>query len=146
MNEPEIDITGNLGSDPSELKDVEGQAVTNFRLGATPRVKDGRGGYKDGDTLWYDIAVWGHLAENVTTVLLKGDRVRVSGIVRDVRAWSANGKEGVTTRVTARAVSQVIPNWPIPGTARREPEQQEDRPWYSPGQNATTTDDIEIPF
>jgi len=45
-----------------------GQAVCNFRLAVTPRVKDGDG-WKDGDTSFFRITVWRQLAEHLVPAL-----------------------------------------------------------------------------
>ena len=51
-----ISVIGNLGSD-AERKEVNGQTVTNMRVGV-------RVGYGDrAVSTWWDVAVWGKPAE-----------------------------------------------------------------------------------
>jgi single-strand DNA-binding protein len=85
MLDTHVTITGNLTDDPEVTFTPSGQAVCNFRLAVTPRVKDGDG-WKDGDTSFFRITAWRQLAEHIGDSLSKGDRVIVTGQLRS-RAW-----------------------------------------------------------
>lgn len=109
MHDTRITVVGNLAADPVTRELDDGQHVTNFRLGATPRRFDRRSStWVDGVTSWWEVAVFGVLATNAGASFAKGDRVVVSG-----RAWvdqwavrDAAGtveKSGVTARITADA-------------------------------------------
>jgi single-strand DNA-binding protein len=80
-------VTGALQNDP-ELKFIaNGKAVVNFTVreaGATVK------GEKR-DSSFYDVTVWGDLAEHVASSLEKGDRVIVSGKIEQQK-WET--KEG----------------------------------------------------
>jgi single-strand DNA-binding protein len=62
-----------------------GNAVANFRLAVTARVKDGDS-WRDGDTSYFRINVWRQLAEHVAESLTKGDRAVVIGRLKS-RSW-----------------------------------------------------------
>jgi single-strand DNA-binding protein len=77
-----------------------GQAVCNFRLAVTPRVKDGDS-WRDGDTSFFRITAWRQLAEHIGDSLSKGDRVIVTGQLR-MRAWETpEGDKRSVVEVTA---------------------------------------------
>jgi single-stranded DNA-binding protein len=90
-----ISVIGNLGAD-AERKEVNGQTVTNMRVGV-------RVGYGDrAVSTWWDVAVWGKPAEWASE-LRKGDRVTVMGelqarehqgtVYMGIRAQSVTGHE-----------------------------------------------------
>ena len=85
MADTHVTITGNLTDDPEVTFTGSGQAVCNFRLAVTPRVRDGDS-WRDGDTSFFRITAWRQLAEHVGDSLAKGDRVIVQGQLR-MRAW-----------------------------------------------------------
>lgn len=74
-----LTIVGNLTGDPELRHTQDGTAVANFSVASTPRVPDGNGGFKDGETVFWRISAWRKLAENVKASLAKGDRVVVIG-------------------------------------------------------------------
>lgn len=71
---------GNLVTDPDLRFTDAGRPVSNLRVADTPRIKDqATGKYSDGETVYYDVQVWGSLAENVAQNLQRGDRVVCEG-------------------------------------------------------------------
>ena len=78
-------ISGNLTKDPDLRYTPTGRAVASIRIAHSVRVQDGRtGNWADGPTTYYDVTVWGTLAENVCEVLQRGDRIVAEG------RWTAN--------------------------------------------------------
>ena len=73
-----ITAVGNLVKDP-EVKTFEKGSLTKLRIACTDRMSDGNGGWKDGDTNFYDVAVWKSLGEYAASTLKKGDKVIVQG-------------------------------------------------------------------
>jgi single-strand DNA-binding protein len=103
MADTHVTITGNLTDNPEVTFTPNGQAVCNFRLAVTPRVRDGNG-WKDGDTSFFRITAWRQLAEHVGDSLSKGDRVLVSGQLR-MRSWETpEGDKRQVVEVTAEEV------------------------------------------
>jgi single-strand DNA-binding protein len=73
-------VSGNLTRDPDLTFTGSGHPVSNLRVADTPRVKDPKTGkWQDGETVYYGIAVFGALAENVAQNLSKGDRIVAEG-------------------------------------------------------------------
>ena len=100
MPDTHVTITGNLTDDPEVTFTGSGQAVCNFRLAVTPRVKDGDS-WRDGDTSFFRITAWRQLAEHIGDSLSKGDRVLVTGQLR-MRAWETpEGDKRSVVEVTA---------------------------------------------
>lgn len=78
-------VAGNLTKDADLRYTPNGKAVASLRIAQADRVRDDRtGNWADGPTTYYDITVWGTLAENVCEVLQKGDRIVAEG------RWTAN--------------------------------------------------------
>ena len=103
MADTHVTITGNLTDDPEVTFTSSGQAVCNFRLAVTPRVRDGDS-WRDGDTSFFRITAWRQLAEHVGDSLSKGDRVIVQGQLRS-RAWETpEGDKRQVVEVTADEV------------------------------------------
>jgi single-strand DNA-binding protein len=100
MADTHVTITGNLTDDPEVSFTPNGQAVCNFRLAVTPRIKDGDR-WRDGDTSFFRISAWRQLAEHIGDSLAKGDRVLVVGQLRS-RAWETpEGDKRSVVEVTA---------------------------------------------
>ena len=77
-----ITVPGNLGSDAELRYTPSGSAALNARLGTTRRKRDEHGKWvDDGPTEWYQLSIWGSMAEVLadTGVLKRGTRVTVTG-------------------------------------------------------------------
>jgi single-strand DNA-binding protein len=111
MADTYVTITGNLTDDPELRFTPTGNAVANFRLAVTARVKDGEG-WRDGDTSFFRINVWRQLAEHVADSLAKGDRAVVIGRLRS-RSWET--PEGERRSVVEVEADEVAPSlrWAI---------------------------------
>ena len=91
-------IVGNLVEDPEVRFTNTGIAVTNLRVAVTQRIQQD-GQWRDGDTSFFKVNVWRGQAENLADSLGKGDRVMVTGRLRQ-RSWE-----------TPRARSGRSPSW-----------------------------------
>jgi single-strand DNA-binding protein len=78
-------IVGNLVEDPELRFTNTGIAVANLRVAVTQRVQQD-GEWRDGDTSFFKVNVWRGQAENLADSLGKGDRVMVTGRLRQ-RSW-----------------------------------------------------------
>ncbi|GIG27157.1 single-stranded DNA-binding protein [Cellulomonas denverensis] len=76
-----ITVTGNLGADAELRYTPSGSPVLNTRLGTTKRKRQGNEWIDDGPTDWYQLAIWGSMAEALAEagVLKRGVRVTVTG-------------------------------------------------------------------
>jgi single-strand DNA-binding protein len=96
-------IVGNLVEDPEVRFTNTGIAVTNLRVAVTQRVQhDGQ--WRDGDTSFFKVNVWRGQAENLAESLTKGDRVMVTGRLRQ-RSWETpEGEKRSVAEIEAEEV------------------------------------------
>lgn len=88
-----ITVVGNIVADPELRYTPNGAAVANFRVASTPRRYDQQAGqYVDGEALFLTCNVWRTVAENVANTLTKGDRVIVTGRLRQRSYDDKNGE------------------------------------------------------
>jgi single-strand DNA-binding protein len=78
-------IVGNLVEDPELRFTNNGIAVANLRVAVTQRIQQD-GEWRDGDTSFLKVNVWRGQAEHLADSLTKGDRVMVTGRLRQ-RSW-----------------------------------------------------------
>jgi single-strand DNA-binding protein len=77
--------------------------VTNLRVAVTQRIQQD-GEWRDGDTSFLKIKVWRSQAEHLTDSLAKGDRVMVTGRLRQ-RSWETpEGDKRSVTEIEADEV------------------------------------------
>lgn len=102
MNEPITTIVGNLTGPPELRFTPGGDAVCNFTVASTPRVKAG-GDWTDGESMFVRCAAWKQLAENVAESFDKGTRVLVMGRLK-VRSWEKDGQKRTGIEMDVEAV------------------------------------------
>jgi single-strand DNA-binding protein len=78
-------IAGNLVDTPELRFTNTGTPVTNLRVAVTQRIQQD-GEWPDGDTSYLKVNVWRGQAEHLADSLAKGDRVMVTGRLRQ-RTW-----------------------------------------------------------
>jgi single-strand DNA-binding protein len=78
-------IVGNLVDDPELRFTNTGIAVANLRVAVTQRIQQD-GEWRDGETSFFKVNVWRGQAEHLADSLAKGDRVMVTGRLRQ-RSW-----------------------------------------------------------
>jgi single-strand DNA-binding protein len=97
-------IVGNLAADPELKFTNNGVAVANLRVTVTRRLQDKDGTWRDGETSFHRVNVWRQQAVNLADSLGKGDRVMVTGRLRQ-RSWETpEGERRSTTEVEADEV------------------------------------------
>ena len=99
MNEPFIAVTGNLSRDPEVKVLPNNRAVCSFTLASTPRVKNGDA-WEDGETLWLRCTAWGKDAETIAETFHKGDRVVVTGTLKQRTYKGKDGEQKTALEVT----------------------------------------------
>jgi single-strand DNA-binding protein len=96
-------IVGNLVDDPELRFTGNGTAVANFRVAVTQRIQQD-GEWRDGETSFFKVNAWRGQAENLTDSLTKGDRVMVTGRLRQ-RSWETpEGDKRSVTEIEADEV------------------------------------------
>ena len=91
MADNTITLTGNITRDPEMKFTGGGMAISSFGLAVSNRKKNLSGEYED-EANFFDITVFGSLAENVATTLQKGNRVILSGRL-DWSQWQTDSGE-----------------------------------------------------
>ncbi len=91
MSLPRIELEGNLVADPELRFTAQGKAVANFRVATSERKKQGND-WVDGDECFIECTVWDKAAENVTESLTKGQKVIVTGRLKQ-RSYDTNAGE-----------------------------------------------------
>jgi single-stranded DNA-binding protein len=75
-----------------EMTVVEVYPADNFvrlRAVANSRIRDGAGGWKDGEPCYMDVYVNGKAAEHVPSSVMKGDRIVISGVLEQ-KPWTTD--------------------------------------------------------
>ena len=96
-------IVGNLVDDPELRFTNNGIAVANMHVAVTQRIQQD-GEWRDGDTSFLKVNVWRGQAEHLADSLAKGDRVMVTGRLRQ-RSWET--PEGDKRSVTELEADEV---------------------------------------
>ncbi len=112
MHEPQISLTGNLAFDPDVRFTSNGVAVADLRIASTRRYKLGEA-WVDGETLWFDVACWKQLAENVGSSLKKGDKVTVAGRLVQKTWTREDGTSSVKLVIDASTVGVDLSRFPV---------------------------------
>jgi len=121
MNEARVSFEGNIGTEPEIRFLPSGQAVCKFSVAVNQRKKVGDE-WKDTNTTWFRVTVWGKQAEAVVE-LKKGSRVLVVGTLIG-EAWEKDGKTGFSLEVNVEHVAPSL----VLGKSAPKPDSQED-PW-----------------
>jgi single-strand DNA-binding protein len=96
-------IVGNLVEDPELRFTGNGTAVANLRVAVTQRIQQD-GEWRDGETSFFRVNVWRGQAEHLADSLTKGDRVMVTGRLRQ-RTWETpEGEKRSVTEIEADEV------------------------------------------
>ena len=104
MTAIQVTVTGNLTGNPELRYTATGTPVASFSVASNERYKDPQGQWQDGPTSFVRCNAWRDLAEHITESLAKGDRVVMTGTLRQ-RNYET--KEGEKRTVWEVAVTEV---------------------------------------
>ena len=111
MNEATVTVKGNLGAD-AEIKTLSnGNTVTSFSLGNTPRIKK-NDEWIDGETIWFRVSVWGKDATGASG-FKKGERVVVHGKLSQNSYTDKENNERKSLEINAEMCGLVFKNDPV---------------------------------
>jgi len=96
-----VNIMGNLTRDPELKYTNSGRSVCNMSL-ANNRIYT-KNGEKVTEVSYFDIEIWGAVAENCAKYLTKGSGVIVEGRLKQDR-WEKDGKTQSRVRIAANSV------------------------------------------
>lgn len=121
MNETTTTLTGNLTADPELRFTQSGTAVANFTVASTPRSYDRtKGEWVDGEPLFLRCTLWRQPAEHLAESLRKGDRVIVTGRLRQRSYETRDGDKRTTIELDAYEVGASLQFRAVkPATAER---------------------------
>lgn len=108
-----ITITGRLAADPQPMRFTNGGTpVTNIRLLHTPHAFDfATKRHVTGQTVAFNVALFGDLAETNHGTLRRGDLVTVTGARIEADAFiNGDGEAAASIKVTAYAAQLVAPS------------------------------------
>ncbi|GMA89616.1 single-stranded DNA-binding protein [Homoserinibacter gongjuensis] len=99
-----ITVAGLVATPIKHTVTAEGLEISSFRLASTSRRYDAASkAWVDGETNWFTVTAFRHLAANVHASLDKGHRVVVAGRLR-VREWRNGEQLGRDVEVVADAL------------------------------------------
>lgn len=120
-------VVGNLTDAPELRFTPAGAAVVSFTVAVNPREYDRESGqWKDGEASFVRCQAWRQLAENVAESLNRGDRVVVTGRLREER-WEQDGAKRSAWRLTADAVGAEL-SWATAAVKRAARRSERDAP------------------
>ena len=96
-----VNIMGNLTRDPELKMTPSGKAVCSLSI-ANNRIYN-KGTERVTEVSYFDVEVWGPIAENCTKYLKKGSGIIVEGRLKQDR-WEKDGKTQSRVRITANSV------------------------------------------
>lgn len=134
---PSITLVGNLTADPELRFTNSGKGVVNLRVACNERKKDDQGNWIDGDTTYLDVTSW-RAAEQISSELRKGQRVIITGILRQRDYETATGEKRKAFEVLADGVAPLITESRNSTPATQAPAND---PWADAGIPATEITD-----
>ena len=106
QGETPVTIVGNLVADVELRYAPNGTAVANGRVATNPRRYDSQSGqWVDGEPLFLTFNVWRQAAENVANSLRKGDRVVVTGVLKQRTFDTREGEKRTVFEIEADEVA-----------------------------------------
>ena len=97
---------GTLVADP-ETRDANGKTVTSFRVASNSRRKNQSGEWENADSTFLSITAWEALGENAAAQFSKGDKVNVTGRLKQ-RDVEKDGQKRTYYDVTADTIAAPV--------------------------------------
>ena len=121
---PQITITeATLVADPELRYANNGNSVTNFRVASNSRRKNPQTDqWEDGDTTFLSVSAFGGLGENVAARFKKGQRVNITGQLKQ-REYEKDGQRRTVYEVTANSVAEPVSRF-NDNDSQQQPAQQ----------------------
>lgn len=107
MSNPNIVLSGRIGTDIEARTMSDGTQKAKFRIITSDRRKNEYGQWEDKDTSGWTVVAWGNLATKAIANLSKGDPVTVQGTIKEV-SWldqEGNKKKSTETRATEISIN-----------------------------------------
>lgn len=98
-------LAGNLVDDPTIVFTGSGRVMVRIRVASSRRVQDQESGqWREGPTVFHDVACWGQAAQNVGEHFRKGDLVLAVGTWQREQWLDHEGKQQVRRTLAARHI------------------------------------------
>ncbi|MGI8446962.1 MAG: single-stranded DNA-binding protein [Streptosporangiaceae bacterium] len=141
-----VTVTGNLTGDPELRYTPSGAPVAQFTVASNERYKDGAGQWQDGPTSFVRCNAWRELAEHAAESLSKGDRVIVSGTMRQRDYQAQDGTKRTVWEVAVFEVGAALKYATVKiSKARRDGAPIPEDPWAATGGPADSDAPAEEP-
>lgn len=105
---PNVTGTGNLTMDPELRYTQGGTAVANMNIAFNSRRKDQSGQWVDGDTTFLRATVWEAQAENVAADFSKGQKVLVTGVLKQREFEDREGNKRTVYEIDRADVARPV--------------------------------------
>lgn len=105
MNDIQITMPGNLVANPELHTTRSGIKVANLRIAFTPRMHKNGEWVDAGDTVFINVVAWRTLAETVIKNLEMGDRVTVTGRLRQRNYETESGAKRSVLEIHATDIT-----------------------------------------
>jgi single-strand DNA-binding protein len=116
-----VQLIGRVGKDPEIRHMANGDAVANFTIATSERLKDKQTGEVTERTEWHNISAFRRLAEIVGEYVRKGSLIYIEGKIQ-TRKYMKDGAEHYATGVLASELKLLSGK-----SESREPQQQQRR-------------------
>jgi len=147
MTAIQITVTGNLTGDPELKFTPQGVGVATFTVASNERFKDQGGEWQDGPTSFVRCNAWRDLAEHVAESLTKGDRVMVSGTLRQRDYETKEGEKRTVWEVHAAEVGAALRYATVKiSKVRRDHVPAPEDPWSREAPTPSAPAEEEPPF
>lgn len=137
-----VTLVGNLVKDPELRFTPSGDAVASFTVAVSKRVRDTAGNWTEGPTSYVRCSLWRQQAEHLAESLAKGNRVMLTGEMRQREYEDGAGEKRSVWECEAHEVAASLRFATVKATrATRGSAQQapNDDPWAS-------NNGAEVPF
>ena len=122
---PQITITeATLVADPEIRYTGNGTAVASFRVASNSRRKNQQTGqWEDGDTTFLSVSAWEGLGENIAADFKKGQKITVTGQLKQ-RDYEKDGVKRTAYEVVASEAAAPVSRFNDNGGSQKQPAQQ----------------------
>ena len=118
-------ILGNLTKEPERIDGVQSKTLTRLNIAVRENYTD-----KDGTrpVQFFNVSVWGALAENCLKYLHKGSKVAIIGKIQN-RKWEADGVVRYNTEIVANEIEFISTPQKKEETTTLQPIKDENLPF-----------------
>jgi single-strand DNA-binding protein len=134
MPDTNVTVVGNCTRVPELRFSNAGKPITNLSVAVTSRRKNASGNWENGDSSFFDVVCFDRLAENVSESVQKGQRISVTGSLKQ-SSWEKDGQKRSKVEIVADDVAlslrwdAIVPEGAKAVMPRASKNQIEDEPF-----------------